>query len=415
MAQELMSPRRPNAGARAVPVALGGMLGAGIFVAVGPAFAAAGWWSLLGVPLAALVAGCCALATAHQAAVYQGPGPAYSCIRARVGVVPARMSAAAHIAGHLAALAAIAGLIGDLLFPASSAGAAAVTILLAVLAATAGLRIRAAANWLRLGLMLAVLALVVAVCFAITPVPSTAMAMPEDDSAVGITGAAGVFLFAFLGLDRVIAAADEQDRDGRRAVRRTVVVSLVTASVLLLVLAVALLHQLGPARLALSPVPVIDALGAAAAGELRPVVSAGIAVALLPVLLGVLESLRSTALAAVRDGDLPAVLARTGPAGTPFPLDLAAGAGAALIAALVDPVPATAFASCAVLVHFAFTNAGARLSLPEERTWAMRSACLGMGLSVVLAMSMPVPAMLATLAVVILGPVLAGTFSGRWS
>ena len=226
MAQELELPRRLASGTWAVPIALGGMLGTGIFVGIGPAFAAAGWWSLLGVPIAALTAVCAAVASSYQSTAYRGPGPAYTCTRARVGVAPARMAASAFFAGHLAAMAAIAGVIGDLLFPRASTGAAAVTILLVVLAATTGLRIRGVASWLWLALTATVLGVVVAACFAIDPVPPAEMPMPGADSAVGITGAAGVLVFAFLGFERLTAPADERDRFQWRAEPRQPIASI---------------------------------------------------------------------------------------------------------------------------------------------------------------------------------------------
>ncbi len=132
-------------------------------------------------------------------------------------------------------------------------------------------------------------------------------------------------------------------------------------------------------------------------------------------LLGALESFRSTALALVLDRDLPRVLGRTSSAGTPYLLDVTAGVAAAVVAILVEPVPAMAVASCCLLVYYAFVNAGSRLLLAEDHTWPMRAACLGMGLSVVLAMSMPISAMLATLVVVVIGPLATGGLSRRWS
>jgi basic amino acid/polyamine antiporter, APA family len=155
-------------------------------------------------------------------------------------------------------------------------------------------------------------------------------------------------------------------------------------------------------------------LTAAAAADIAPLVGVGAAVALLPVLLGALELCRSTALALMRDRDLPRALGRTSSAGTPYLLDVTAGVAAVAVALLVEPVSAMAFAACCLLVHYAFANAGARLLLAEGQTWPMRAACLGMGLSVVLAMSMPISAMLATLVVVVIGPLATGGVSRCW-
>ncbi|MCX2734352.1 amino acid permease [Saccharopolyspora sp. NFXS83] len=399
----------------ALPLALGGMLGAGLFVGIAPAALAAGPLLLLAVPLVLVAVACSALASAHQSASYRGPGAGYACIRARLGVLPARFGAATALAGKVAALAAIARVIAEHAMPAAPPVVSSAIVLLVVLAATAGLRIRGAAAWLWLLLTLAVVGLVIAVCFAIEPPESPAMPAVQEDGAIGITGAAGVLFFGFLGFERLTAPAEERDRHRGVIVKWGVVASLVVTGVVVSLLAWALLHQLGPARLALSGQPLLDALDAAAGGRLRPMVGTAVGLALFPVLLGVLESLRSTALAVQRDQDLPAALARESRAGTPYLLDLCAGVAAAVVALLVQPVPAMAFASCCLLVHHALANAAARVLLADDQVWRMRSACLGMGLAVILAMSMPVHAMLGTLVVVIAGPLLAGLVSRRWS
>ncbi|MFB9569012.1 amino acid permease, partial [Saccharopolyspora hordei] len=326
----------------------------------------------------------------------------------------ARVAASAHLAGQVDALAAVARVLGDFLLPGSAPVVASVAVLLVVLAATTGLRIRGAAAWTWLVLTGAVLGLVVVTCFAIDPVPPLPAGAAPEDSAVGITGAAGVLFFAFLGFERLTSPAEGRDRVPPAVVKRGVVVSFAVVSAVLAVVTAALVHQLGWSRLALSPTPVRDVLAAAAASELAPLVGAGAAVALLPVLLAALESARSTALGLVRDGDLPRGLERRSRAGTPFLVDVGVGVAAVAVALLVEPVAAMAFASCSLLVHCAFANAGARLLLADEGGWPMRAACLGMGLSVVIAMSMPISAMLATLVVVVVGPLATGGVSRRW-
>ncbi|MCC5697632.1 hypothetical protein LH612_31250, partial [Klebsiella pneumoniae] len=102
-------------------------------------------------------------------------------------------------------------------------------------------------------------------------------------------------------------------------------------------LTAALARQLGWSRLALSSAPVRDALTAASAADLLPLVGAGVAVGLLPALHAGLESFRSTALAMLRERELPAFLGRTSSAGTPYLLDLAAGLTAAVLALLGVP------------------------------------------------------------------------------
>lgn len=394
------------------------MLGAGVLVGPAPAAAASGGWFLLGIPIAALMAACSAFATAEQSAVYRGPGAAYAATRATLGAVPARILASADLAGHVAAMAAVAGAIARYaapgFLPASAAsGVAAVTILVVVLASTAGLRIRGLAAWLWLGLTLAVLAIVVTACFAIPPASLPAMDMPRGNDATGIVGAAGVMVFALLGFERLTAPGEERDRAGGKVLRRGVVTSLVVAAGITLLVGAALLYQLGAARLALSPAPVLDALTAASAANLAPLVGTGAALAMLPVLLGIVESCRSTALTVVRESRLLPTLGRTGKNGTPVKLDLCAAIPAVVLGFLLEPAQTIALAACCMLVRLAFVNASARVLLDGGRTWLLRTLCLGAGLAVILAMSMPVLAILETLAVVVAGTLGAAVISGR--
>lgn len=388
------------------------MLGVGVLLGPALAAAAAGPWALLGLPVALVAAICVASATAHQSDSYRGPGAAYACVRERMGLNSARVGAAAFLAGQVAAMAAVARVLGDFLLPSAAPQAASVAILLVVLSATTGLRIRGGAAWLWTALSLLVVGLVVVTCFAIEPVGGQPAAEVVADSAVGPLGAGGVLFVAFLGIER-LTAPDERRLPGR-VIRRGVVISLSVVTVVLALMMLALAHQLGWARLALSPAPIRDVLTAAAAANMKPLVSVGAAVALLPVLLGALESFRSTALALSQDGELPPALGRIGSAGTPYLLDLLGGVAAVLVAQWVSPVAAMSFAACALLLHYALASAGARLLLADGPTWAMRLACLGMGLSVVLAMSMPIGAMLSTAVVVVVGPLLAGGVSRRW-
>ncbi|MBE9373177.1 APC family permease [Saccharopolyspora sp. HNM0983] len=402
MAQQVESPTRRASSAGAAVLALGGMLGAGVLLGPAAAAAAAGPWAPLGLLLALIAAGCSAFSSAQHSKSYRGPGASYACVRGSLGVLPGRIAAGAHLAAQIAGIAAVAGTAGRFFFPDGAGRIGAGAILLVVLAATAGLRIAGAAAWLWLALTAAVFGLIVVVCFAIEPAPAIAHASAAPDSAVGITGAAGVLLFAFLGFERLTAPDAEQRRYGWTQVRRgTAAALLVTAGVVALLTA-ALVHQLGWQRLGLTTSPVQDVLVASAAAELTPLVSVGVAVALLPVLLAALESARSTSAALVADGELPRALGRTGGGGTAYLLDLGTGLAAVVVVLLVEPLPALAFAACAVLIHFILANAATRSLFDGDRTWSPKLACLGTGLSVVLVVSMPVPAMLGALAVVAL-------------
>src|SRR5690606_32943109 len=71
--------------ADAVVIGLGSMIGAGVFVAFGPAARAAGTGLLIGLVIAAVIAYCNAMASAHLAAKYPTSGGTYIYGRERLG------------------------------------------------------------------------------------------------------------------------------------------------------------------------------------------------------------------------------------------------------------------------------------------------------------------------------------------
>jgi APA family basic amino acid/polyamine antiporter len=390
----------------AVTFALCGMTGAGVFV--GPALAAgfAGAWLLPAIPLAAVVALLCCLGMIVQRCSGQRLG--YAGVRWELGVVPGRISASLSLVGQGAAMAAIAGAIGQYALPSAARGVAAVAALLAALAASVGVRPRGVAGRAWAGLTLVVLAVVVATCFAIPPAPVVTVG-PAAPGLLGMGGAAGAMVFAYLGFERIT----EHPGEDRKALFRVALLTVVVATVVVLAVSGALLYQLGAARLALSPAPVVDALGAAAAANVVPLIRVGAVVVMVPALLTALEAFRSTGRAVVADGDLPKRLHRTGRAGTPYLLDLCGGVFAALLAQFAGPEQAIELAACCVLMHQALLNLSVQRSLTSAKWWA-RGVCAGMILAIVLAMTMPAVILFATLAVVIAGPVIGRAISGYW-
>lgn len=405
MASQLQSPRQRSATPGAVALALGAMVGAGVFIGPAPAARAAGAWFLLGIPAAAVVVLLCALGvTTHRGA--RVGETCYPGVRVRLGVVPGRISASLYLVGHVAAMAAVAGAIAQYLLPAAAKGFGAVVILLAVLAASTGARISERAGWVWAGLSALVLGVVVAACFAIPPAPVLAAA---PHGLLGLSGAAGTMFFGFLGFERLVPTA----RRAGTTVWRDVIIAVVIATLTLTITGAALLYQLGSARLGLSPAPVTDALAAASAAGLAPAIGFAGALAMVPALLAAQDSFRATAVAVVADGDLPPLLGRTGRAGMPYLLDLAAGIAAVVLVQVLTPAQAINLAACCILVHYALVNIAAQQS-SEGGKWRSRALCVGMVLAVALAMSMPVPIMLATLVVAVAGPLLGGAVSRRW-
>lgn len=372
-----------------VTVALGlpAVLGAGVFAGFAPAAGLAGWWTLPALAIAAFAALCSAFSTADQSRAYPDVGGGYGYVRAQLGVWPARMTASAHLLGRCAMAAAVALMFGAYVVPDQPLiGALALVVGTAVLGAV-GFRFTAGVSVLVSLVVLGVLALVVASSFSIAPVPSAG----ETGTANELVGVAGLMFMAFAGFERITAPHRGEQPHSASVLKIAIPVLIGLSFVVCLAVGAGVLRQLGSARLALSPAPLRDALVAADASALVPLVQIAAAVAGVAALHFVLLSAHRTLTGLVEDGDLPTRL-------RPGVLTFAVVVGSALAITLMPIAIALGVAACATLFYYAFTNASARVLLQNDRTWPMRTACLGLGLSVLLAMSTPVPALLISLA-----------------
>lgn len=395
----------------AVVLGLGATLGAGVFSGLAPASAIAGRWFLPAMAVAALAALCSAFSTADQSRAHPDAGGGYAYIRNQLGPWPGRLGAAAYLLGRAGVAAALAMTFATYLFPERRAVAALVVLVAAAVLSAGGVRWNKRLSWVFTGIVLAVLALVVLVCFAVAP-PATSAVVPADmpgaDDFNGFMGVAGLMFVAFAGFERITAPHRGDPVHSARVLRLAIPLLIGVSLVIYLAVGAAVRHQLGSVRLALSPAPLRDALVAADGLWLVPAVQLGAAAAVVSALSFVFAGSRR-ALAAMADtGDLPVSLAARGDGRAPWPLDLISVAVAMIAVLLLDPATALAVGACGTLFYYAFTNASARILLQEDRTWPMRTACAGLGLSVLLAMSVPATALLITLAGMAVGTGLFG-------
>ncbi|WP_309112948.1 amino acid permease [Saccharothrix sp.] len=378
----------PRAGA--VVLALGATLGVGVFTGLAPAAALAGPWFLFALLLAALTALCCAFSTADQHRAYPDAPGGYAYIRNQLGPWPARIGAAAHLIGRAGVAAALAGTFGAYVFPADRTLAG-----LALLIGTAALgrHVRGRVGWAVAAVVVGVLALVALVGFSVAPPDNAAAPAAGFD---GIMGAASILLIAFTGFERVTAPHPNEPTFPAKTLHVAIPVLIGVALMITAVVGFALLRQLGAPRLALSPAPLRDALVAADGTAVIPLLTFGAAVAAVASLSWVLGSARRTLTGLTETGDLPPI--RSG-----WPLDVIGTALAAAAFLLLPTTTALAVGACATAFYYGFTNAGARVLLHEDRTWSMRTACIGLGMSVLLAMSAPAEALVITVVGIALG------------
>ncbi|SDN59341.1 basic amino acid/polyamine antiporter, APA family [Allokutzneria albata] len=385
---------------------LGAMIGLGPFLLLAPAAASAGIWLLAGLPLAAVTALCAMYSTSER-----------SSIREHMGRWPGRVAGTGRFVALGCLAVVLARTFAEHVAPDQPDLAAFAVLAVAAAGNASGLlRWGSGLAWLIGGVVLLVLVLVIAACLAVAPpvAPIGAPAAQVGDPRSLMTAAAILFL-GFVGFERVTAPADGEPQHGWRTTRRAIPVIAGVVTVLYALLGVALLHQLGPARLALSPAPLRDAVIAADGAVMVPFVEFGAGVGLASCLVLVLVAMRRMVVEAAIEREVATPLATIARAGTTWPIDLVVGGLVVLALPLLDLTGAVHLAACCVLVHYAFANAATRVELiDQQRTWPMRTACFGLGISVMLAMSLPPMTLLTTLVVLVVGSCLGALISHRW-
>ncbi|GAA0604801.1 APC family permease [Streptomyces crystallinus] len=398
MTQEL---RRSLGVFDAVVIGLGSMVGAGIFAALAPAANAAGTGLLAALALAAAVAYCNAMASARLAARYPASGGTYVYGRERLGPFWGYLAGWGFVVGKTSSCAAMALTVGTYVWP----GQAHLVAVVAVVALTAvnygGVQKSAWLTRAIVALVLAVLAAVVATCLG-----SSAAGRPDvglSEGGAGLLQAAGLLFFAFAGYAR-IATLGEEVRDPARTIPRAVPLALGIALVVYVCVAVAVLSVLGADGLGRATAPLADAVRAAGAPGLVPVVRAGATVAALGSLVALVLGVSRTVLAMARDGHLPGTLAAVHPRfQVPHRAEVAVGAVVAVLAATADLRGAIGFSSFGVLVYYAIANASA-WTLGPGRGGRPLAAC-GLAGCLLLAFALPPSSVLAGSAVLAVGAV----------
>jgi APA family basic amino acid/polyamine antiporter len=381
----------------AVTIGLGSMVGAGIFVALGPAAAAAGTGLLAGLAVAAIVAYCNATSSARLAALYPQSGGTYVYGRERLGPFWGYTAGWSFVVGKTASCAAMALTVGVYAWP-EYAHAVAVGAVVALTAVNVvGVQKSALLTRVIVAVVLAVLAAVVVVVLGGGDLDPSHLAFGADVSPGGVLQAAGLLFFAFAGYAR-IATLGEEVRDPARTIPRAINLSLGLALLVYSAVAVTVLAELGSTTLAAATAPLAEAVSAAGHPGFEPVVRVGAAVAALGSLLALILGVSRTTLAMARDRYLPHRLAAVHPRfNSPHRAELAVGVVVAVLAAVVDVRGAIGFSSFAVLVYYAIANASAMTLRGKAIPVAGLVGC------VVLAFSLPVSSVLAGAAVVVIG------------
>jgi APA family basic amino acid/polyamine antiporter len=160
----------------------------------------------------------------------------------------------------------------------------------------------------------------------------------------------------------------------------------------------------GPDALPASTAPVATAVKAAGEAWALPLVRVGAAVASLGALLALIAGIGRTSLAMARNGDLPRTLAAVEPRHrVPARAELAVAAVVSLLVLTTDLRGAIGFSSFGVLTYYAIANTAAFTQTAERRRWPRALNVLGAAGCAVLAVTLPLSAVLAGLAVFAVG------------
>ncbi|APE23303.1 MULTISPECIES: APC family permease [Streptomyces] len=393
----------------AVVIGLGAMVGAGIFVALGPAADAAGSGGglLVALGVAGLVAYCNAMASARLAARYPRSGGTYVYGRECLGSFWGYLAGWAFVVGKTASCAAMALTVGAYVWPGHPHAVAVAAVVALTAVNYRGVQKSALLTRVIVALVLAVLAAAVVVLLGAGG--ANPVTFGGELTAGGVLQAAGLLFFAFAGYAR-IATLGEEVRDPARTIPRAVPIALGVTLVVYVLVAVGVLTVLGPEALAASAAPLTDAARAAGAGWLVPVVAVGAAVAALGSLLSLILGVSRTTLAMARDAYLPTALAVVHHRfQVPHRAELAVGAVVAAVAATADVRGAIGFSSFGVLVYYAIANASAWTLGPARRPLAV----LGFTGCAALAFALPLGSVLAGSGVVAAGVVAWAVSRGR--
>ncbi len=387
----------------AVVIGLGSMIGAGIFAALGPAAAAAGSGLLVGLAVAAMVAYCNATSSARLAAQYPQSGGTYVYGRERLGDFWGYLAGWAFVVGKTASCAAMALTVGAYTWPAHARAVAVAAVVALTAVNYRGLQKSALLTRVIVAVVLAVLALVVVISLSSGHAEIGRLDIGADITVGGMLQAGGLLFFAFAGYAR-IATLGEEVRDPARTIPRAIPLALGITLVVYATVAVAVLSVLGAERLGSSTAPLVDAVRAAGAAWLVPVVQVGAAIAALGSLLALVLGVSRTTLAMARDHHLPHALAAVHPRfKIPHRSELAVAAVVVVVAATVDVRGAIGFSSFGVLIYYGIANAAAWTLTRDKGRPARVVSVVGLAGCVVLAFALPLVSVVTGAGVIAVG------------
>lgn len=389
----------------ATAVAIGSMIGAGVYVSVGVAAGTTGGSLLLAVLLGAGVATFNGLSAAELGADDPHAGGAYRFGRRLVA------PAVGFVAGWLALVSTLtAGATFALTFaaylepilPSVPPRMVGLALLLAAVALNSlGVRLSARANVVLVVINLAVLTAFIAL--ALSVFDASHLQPFFSNGAGGLLQASALLFFAYSGYARPVTIVEEV-REPRTTLPRAVTAALGITATLYLGVAFAALGALGPARMGEEAAPLRAAMDVAGNPVGATLLSAGALIATSTVLLADIWGISRLIFAMAREGDLASWFGRLSERERiPCNAVLAAGALLLVLAGVLDLRPALEASSLALLVYYGIMNVSALRLPPHRRLYPAAIPAMGLAACTLLALSLSWPTLLAVLGIVLVG------------
>jgi APA family basic amino acid/polyamine antiporter len=386
----------------AVVIGLGSMIGAGIFASFAPAAAAAGVGLLVGLVIAGFIAFCNATSSAQLAAQYPTSGGTYVYGRERLGEWPGFFAGWSFIVGKTASSAAMAITFATYAVPAVWVKPVAI-LAVALLTIVNTLGITRTALLTRILVAVSLIALTVAIVIGFTHTSASAVQPGASVSVYGVLQAAGFLFFAFAGYARV-ATMGEEVVDPARTIPRAITIALTITLVVYALVSVSALRALGAAGLASAAAPLSEVAATTAADWPGLVVRIGAATAALGALLAMIAGIGRTSLAMARNRDLPSWFAAVHPRfHVPYRAELALGLVVCALVAVTDLRGAIGFSSFGVLLYYFVANLSAWTQDRAHRRYPRALAVAGAIGCLTLVVTLPVGAIAAGVAVLVVG------------
>lgn len=388
----------------ATAIALGAIIGAGIFVTISVAAAASGTSFLLAIPVAALIAFFSGLSATELGITFPRAGGTYEfagrLISRGTGFIIGWIFVLAGITASSTYVLAFAGYLQPLLPDVPLQFVAPLLALLATATAYFGIRFSAITITALVIVKILVLVLFVAITAPAVRLENLFPLVPENT--VGLFRAVALMFFAYTGFARPVTLAEEV-KSPETTLPRSLVVSLSTSMVLYLAVSSAALGVLGIASLSRSLAPLSLAAAGAVGQTGALLISTGAFIAIASILLTEVLGLSRVVFAMSRNGDLPGWVGTIHPSyRVPGRAIVLIGVTVAGLSAITDLSSVLAASSLALLLYYGLTNFTA-LRLGKKKLYSRAVSVLGFIATLSLALTLPATTILTDAIVIAAG------------